>query len=103
VDGVITWARKPRSPKYGADWSKTRKQWAEQHQPSHLCTRCRHPLGPMGRWLHLDHDDNDPDLVRGFAHGAPCPWYGVRCNQSAGARKGSRIAHNRHRVTPLRW
>jgi hypothetical protein len=99
----MTWPRKPRSPKYGSEWAKTRAQWAERHEPWHTCTRCRHRLGPMGPGLHLDHDDHDPSIVRGFAHGAPCPRCGVRCNQAAGARKGSRIAHNRYRVTQLRW
>jgi hypothetical protein len=99
----MTWTRKPRSPKYGAAWAKTREQWVARHDPMHLCTRCRHPLGPMGRHLHLDHDDLDTDLVRGFAHGAPCPWCGKRCNQSAGARKGARIVNNRRRVTQLKW
>ncbi len=99
----MAWPRKPRSPKYGAAWTKTREQWAERHDPRHICTRCPHPLGPMSPGLHLDHDDHDPDLVRGFAHGSPCPWCRKRCNQSAGARKGARIANNQRRVTRLQW
>ncbi len=103
---VMTWSKRPRSPRYGAAWAKTREQWAARHEPWHTCTRCHHPLGPMGPGLHLDHDDHDdhdPNLVRGFAHGDPCPYCNVRCNQSAGARKGSRIANNRRRVTQLHW
>ena len=79
---------RPRSRKYGlAKHRNERSDWARRHQPDDPCTRCGHPLGPMGPWLHLDHDDVLTDQVNGFAHGDPCPWCGVRCNVSAGARK----------------
>jgi hypothetical protein len=85
----VPWSRsRPRSGRYGGSWPRIRQQWAARHQPWHTCTRCHHPLGPMGPNLHLDHDDYDPTVVLGFAHGSPCPWCRKRCNQSAGARKG---------------
>ena len=96
----MPWSRsRPRSNEYGWNWSKTRAEWAKRHDPDDLCTRCPHPLGPMGPWLHLDHDDHDRSIIRGFAHGEPCPWCGVRCNVVAGAREGRR----RQEVTRLRW
>lgn len=76
----MTWSRtKPRSVKYGKGWAQTRAAWAARHDPADLCTRCRRPLGPMGRWLHLDHNDWT-GTVDGFAH--------ARCNVSAGGRLG---------------
>jgi hypothetical protein len=73
--------------KYRHDHVKARREAAARHDPSDPCTRCGHPLGPMGRWLHYDHSD-DGSYYLGFAHGSPCPWCGKRCNQSAGARVG---------------
>ena len=67
---------RPRSSDYGSAHTKARKVWAAAHDPSHLCTRCRHPLGPMGKWLHLDHTPSR-DGYAGFAH--------ARCNVRAGA------------------
>ena len=52
----------------------------------------------MGPWLHYDHRD-DRSGYAGFAHGAPCPTCGVRCNVVAGARKG-RAAQE---VTRVSW
>ena len=48
---------------------------------------------------YLDHDDHDRSIVRGFAHGDPCPQCGVRCNVSAGARLG----RSRQEQTRLVW
>ena len=97
----MPWSRnRPRSAEYGSDWQKTREQWAARHHPSDPCYRCRHPLGPMSRHLHLDHDDIDRSIIRGFSHGdEPCPYCGVRCNLSAGAR----AARARQNTTKLRW
>ena len=89
----MSWSNdRPRSHEYGSAWARTRRQWADRHQPDHPCVRCTHPLGPMSSRLHLDHDDHDRSIIRGFSHGAPCPWCGVRCNVSAAARKANAIA-----------
>ena len=92
----MTWSRgRSRSGDYDWQWQKTRKQWVRRHQPSDPCVRCAHPLGPMGRNLHLDHDDHDRSIVLGFARGDPCPYCGVPCNKRAGTVKGSAIAHGK--------
>ena len=75
---------RPRSADYGAAHTKARKMWAERHDPADLCTRCRHPLGPMGPHLHLDHSA-DRSYYAGFAHGSRCPYCGLNCNVRAGA------------------
>jgi len=78
----MTWSRiKPRGVIYGATWSTTRANWAARHQPSHPCYRCGHPLGPMGPHLHLDHDDWDKTIIRGFSH--------AQCNRSAAGKLGN--------------
>lgn len=66
---------------YGNDHQRTRHALAAQHQPSDPCTRCGRPLGPMGRWLHLDHNATRTGYL-GFAH--------AHCNSRAGAREGRR-------------
>lgn len=75
---------RPRSNDYGAAHQKARKQWAAKHQPSHPCTRCGHPLGPMGPHLHLDHNTDRTGYL-GFAHGVQCPTCGKNCNVRAGS------------------
>lgn len=89
---------RPRSADYGANWQKTRRQWASRHQPWHPCVRCGHQLGPMGSNLHLDHDDVDRRIIRGFAHGTACPVCRRPCNLTAGASKGARIANARRKT-----
>jgi hypothetical protein len=90
----MTWQRtKPRAEKYGKGWASTRAAWAAQHHPSHLCTRCRQPLGPMGKRLHLDHNDITGQ-VDGFAH--------AHCNIRAGAQLGRQRQKTRRTVTALR-
>ena len=92
----MAWDRyKPRTELYGWGHAKNRKAWAVRHRPDDLCYRCYHPLGPMGWWLHLDHDDYDKSIVRGFSHGEPCPTCGVRCNVSAAGRLGNARQHAR--------
>lgn len=78
----------PSSRGTGHEHRKARAAWAEQHDPSHPCVRCGHPLGPMGPWLHLDHS-RDRMSYLGFAHGVPrkCPWCGKYCNQSAAGKE----------------
>lgn len=78
---------RPRSAAYGSEHAKARKAAAARHDPSDPCTRCGHPLGPMGRWLHYDHNASRTGYL-GFAHGAPCSWCRKRCNQVAGAKAG---------------
>ena len=70
---------KPRAAKHGWKHAQERKHRALLHHPSHICTRCPYPLGPMGPWLHLDHAEDGSYL--GFAH--------AKCNRDAGARKGN--------------
>ena len=65
---------------YGHNHQQARREAAQRHQPTDLCTRCKQPLGPMGPWLHYDHTD-DRSGYAGFAHGA--------CNRRAGARVGN--------------
>ncbi len=65
---------------YGADHRAARKAAAAQHSPSDPCARCGQPLGPMGPWLHYDHNASRTGYL-GFAH--------ARCNRTAGAREGN--------------
>lgn len=94
----MPWSKsRPRSAEYGAAHAKARKTAAARHQPTDPCTRCGHPLGPMGRHLHYDHADDRTGYL-GFAH--------ARCNWQAGAAKGAAIANRRRgriRVTTIRW
>lgn len=86
----MPWDRsRPRSGEYGWDHTKARRKWAAQHDPSDPCVRCGHPLGPMGSWLHLDHNRERTGYL-GFSHGARCPVCLVRCNVRAGAKEGRR-------------
>jgi hypothetical protein len=101
----VTWSRlKPRSQGHGHEHTKARKLWAAQHHPADPCYRCGHPLGPMGPGLHLDHDDHDKRIYRGFSHGSPCPTCGVRCNLSAAGRLGrTRQQAERLGASRLQW
>lgn len=72
---------RPRNAVHGAAHTRARKAWAAAHQPTDPCVRCGHPLGPMGRWLHLDHRDDHQGYL-GFSH--------ARCNIRAGALAGNR-------------
>ena len=88
---------RPRSADYGAAHTKARKAWAARHDPADLCTRCRHPLGPMGPHLHLDHSA-DRSYYAGFAHG--------RCNVSAAAlvaNARSKVKRAGQTSSALRW
>lgn len=77
----MTWKRtKPAREVYGSAHDRERRERAKVHDEMDPCTRCFLPLGPMGPWLHLDHDDVDKSRYRGFAHGY--------CNINAGARLG---------------
>jgi hypothetical protein len=78
---------------YGISHVKARKQAAARHSPTDPCARCGHPLGVMGPWLHLDHNDQRSGYL-GFSHGArPCPICRRRCNKVAGASKGAKVAN----------
>lgn len=91
----MTWDRsKHRAAKYGKGWARTRAEWAARHDPSDPCTRCRRPLGPMGRWLHLDHNDFTGQ-VDGFAHAA--------CNIRAGANLGRARQQVQRQATTWHW
>jgi hypothetical protein len=67
--------------RYDTRHQQARKAAAKQHQPTDPCARCGQPLGPMGRWLHYDHDETGGYL--GFSHS--------RCNLRAGAQKGNQL------------
>lgn len=75
---------------YGSDHAKARKAAAATHQPTDPCTRCGKPLGPMGPWLHYDHNAQRTGYL-GFAHSS--------CNRQAGAKEG----RARQASTRLRW
>lgn len=81
---------RPRTNRYGPAHTKARADAARHHHPDDPCTRCGHPLGPMGPGLHYDHTD-DGQAYAGFAH--------ATCNVRAGARAG----RARQQVTQLEW
>lgn len=56
------------------------------------CWRCGKWLAPGGKW-HTGHDDDDRRIVRG----AEC----VKCNLSAAASKGARIANAKRQTFRL--
>lgn len=64
---------------YGYQHMQARRAAAARHHPSDPCTRCKRPLGPMGPWLHYDHNATR-DGYLGFAH--------ATCNRRAGAHAG---------------
>jgi hypothetical protein len=75
---------------YGNQHQKLRAALAKRHQPTDPCVRCGHALGPMGPWLHLDHNDARTGYL-GFSHGGRCPVCGARCNLKAAAKKARAI------------
>jgi hypothetical protein len=77
---------------YGYDHTKARRALAAKHQPTDPCVRCGRPLGPMGRWLHLDHNRTRTGYL-GFSHST--------CNRTAGAREGR--ARQDEAVTTVQW
>lgn len=92
----MTWSRvKPRNQVHGAAHAKARKEWAARHHPSTPCFRCGRPLGPMSSALHLDHDDYDKSLYRGFSHAA--------CNLRAAGALGRARQRSSGRSSNLRW
>lgn len=75
---------------YDAEHRKARKAAAALHSAADPCARCGHALGPMGPWLHYDHNDAR-DGYLGFSHGSePCAICNRRCNVRAGAIEGNR-------------
>lgn len=89
----MPWSNKRPAPATSeSEWvhRKARAEWAKRHHPADPCARCRRPLGPMGPWLHLDHN-HARDGYLGFSHG--------KCNTSAGAKEGRR----RQTISQLRW
>lgn len=85
-----------RGDRYGNDHRRARRDAAGRHHPGDPCARCRHPLGPMGPWLHYDHDEHGGYL--GFSHGSrPCPVCGRKCNERAGQVKGAQVVNARRR------
>lgn len=75
---------------YGRSHERARAAAALIHSPTDPCVRCGHALGPMGPWLHFDHNDARTGYL-GFSHGRPCQVCGQRCNLKAGAQKGRRL------------
>lgn len=76
---------------YGIEHVRARKAAAARHQAMDPCVRCGRPLGPMGSWLHYDHNDDRTGYL-GFAH--------ARCNRREGARQGRRAQVLRASRTP---
>lgn len=75
---------------YGTNHVQARKAAAKRHRPTDPCCRCGQPLGPMGPWLHYDHNAQRTGYL-GFAH--------RRCNERAG-----RAAGRARQARPmLRW
>ena len=88
---------------YGKLHREAREAYAQVHRVTDPCVRCGHPLGPMGPWLHLDHNSARTGYL-GFSHGSyPCPWCGRRCNLRAGAQAGRRKQRKIRRVVVDRW
>lgn len=85
---------------YGSAHTKARAAAAKVHREDDPCVRCGHPLGPMGPWLHYDHNNQRTGYL-GFSHGSRCPWCGKRCNVKAGASKGARVANYRRKIRKL--
>jgi hypothetical protein len=81
----MPWAGGPRAPKkargYGYQFQKLRKILlpSAYYTP---CIRCGLPMLP-GQELHLDHDDWDRSIIRGFSH--------RKCNLRAAAKKARAI------------
>lgn len=104
----MPWANaRPKASATARGYGKLHKQQraaaAAQHHPADPCARCGHALGPMGPWLHFDHNDARTGYL-GFSHGGPCPACGQRCNLKAGAQKGRRLQRVRvKRVIVDRW
>lgn len=105
-----TWP-KPTATRHARGYDNThvkaRATAARKHRPTDPCARCGHPLGPMGSWLHYDHNDQRTGYL-GFSHGnQPCPICGKRCNKVAGAIKGmqrwQQAKTKINKVTTLRW
>jgi hypothetical protein len=98
-DNAMTWAT-PKAPKgdrgYGYTYQKLRKQLLPQACGT-PCVRCGELMLP-GQKLHLDHDDWDRSIIRGFAHSD--------CNIRAAAKKARAIqtAAKRRSNRPVhRW
>ena len=84
-------ARNTTEAGYGWTHAKARAAAAARHKTTDLCVRCRQPLGPMGPWLHYDHNRARNGYL-GFSH--------RRCNIRAAALEGNRRqALQRGRVT----
>lgn len=78
--------------RYDYRHQQARKAAAAHHHPDDPCTRCHQPLGPMGPWLHYDHNDTGTGYL-GFAH--------AHCNTTAGARLGNQRQRQQRRPRRL--
>ena len=81
---------------YGSAHIKARAMAAAKHQPTDPCVRCGKALGPMGPWLHYDHNAARTAYL-GFAHAS--------CNRRAGARVGQKRQQAKQAMTTTyrRW
>lgn len=104
------WHRKNTTP---AETARRAKYNSPQHRAARaaftvliatgrgICWRCQRPIPPgtPGRAWNVGHDDDQVDLIRGPEH--------TRCNKSAAARKGARIANaqrtTKRAATRLTW
>jgi hypothetical protein len=96
---------RPRNNDYGTAHQAARRAYAAKHQPDDPCVRCGHALGPIGPWLHLDHNAQRTGYL-GFSHGSRrCPTCGKRCNLRAAALVANtrRAGAKPPRAPKLKW
>ena len=79
----MTWAKQQAQKQRGYDYQfvKLRKALLPSAYNT-PCVRCGQLMLP-GQKLHLDHDDWDRSIIRGFSH--------ERCNLRAAGRKGKAV------------
>ena len=93
----MPWAA-PKAPKgergYGYQFQKLRKALLPSAYGT-PCVRCGEIM-LRGQKLHLDHDDNDRSIIRGFSH-SDCNIRAAarkaRAIQTAAKRRGNRQVH----------
>jgi hypothetical protein len=77
---------------YDREHQAVRRALLAASTPATPCWRCRFPLGPDPRRIHLGHRDDGPGWA-GLEH--------ERCSTAAGARKGNALRRQRERSTTM--